>query len=72
MAQNEGYFKNRYAYVKEWRRRKKCQEMIQDERPRAKPVRQYALLIPEEKTGVIQDEIILRKLDGITFVTHGW
>jgi len=31
----------------------------------------YVLLIPEIKTGVIQDEIILRRLDNSTFAAYG-
>lgn len=75
LEKNAGYFRDRYDYVKEWRRRKKesCDigKMIQDETPRAKPMRKYVLLIPEDKTGVIQDEIILRRLNGITFAAYG-
>jgi hypothetical protein len=45
--------------------------MIQDEILRSKPIRKYVLLIPEDKTGMIQDEFILRRLNGITFAAHG-
>jgi hypothetical protein len=45
--------------------------MIQDKIPRSNPVLKYILLIPENKTGMIQDEIILRRLNGITFAAHG-
>ena len=69
---NPGYFKGRYDDVKEWRRRKKAGKMIQDEIPRSKAMQKYVLLIPEAKTGVIQDEIILRRLNGITFAAYGW
>ena len=34
-------------------------------------MQKYVLLIPEAKTGVIQDEIILRRLNGITFAAYG-
>ena len=74
LAKNEGYFKGRYDEVKEWRRRKKeacAGRMIQDAIPPSKPMRKYVLLIPEDKTGRIQDEIILRRLNGITFAAHG-
>jgi hypothetical protein len=75
LARNEGYFRDRYDYVKEWRRQKKdsCKtgKMIQDEIPPSNPVRKYILLIPENKTGMIQDEIILRRLNSITFAAHG-
>jgi len=74
LSRNEGYFRGRYEEVKAWRLRKKTQTsgaMIQDEIPRSKPIRKYVLLIPEDKTGMIQDEIILRRLNGITFAAHG-
>jgi hypothetical protein len=74
LSKNEGYFRDRYDYVKEWRRRKKqaCDrgEMIQDKIPCSNPVRKYVLLIPESQTGMIQDEIILRRLNGMTFAAH--
>jgi hypothetical protein len=73
---NPGYFRDRYDYVKEWRRKKKAHhrssgKMIQDERPSSKPMQHYVLLIPETKTGVIQDEIILRRVGGSTFAAYG-
>ncbi len=34
-------------------------------------MRKYVLLIPEDKTGMIQDTIILQKVNGITFAAHG-
>jgi hypothetical protein len=45
--------------------------MIQDERPPSKPMQRYVLLIPEARAGVIQDEIVLRRLDGSTFAAYG-
>ncbi len=74
MARNEGYFRGRYEDVKAWRKRKKeasIGAMIQDEIPPSKPMRKYVLLIPEDKTGMIQDTIILQKVNGITFAAHG-
>jgi hypothetical protein len=74
LAKNEGYFRGRYDDVKAWRLKKKTRDqggMIQDEIPPSKPMRKYVLLIPEDKTGMIQDEIILRRLNGITFAAHG-
>ena len=71
---NEGYFRGRYEDVKAWRERKKESSvgaMIQDEIPPSKPMRKYVLLIPEDKTGMIQDTIILQKVNGITFAAHG-
>ncbi len=64
---NPGYFKGRYWYVKEWRHKK----MIQDEIPPRKPYVQYVLQIPEASSGMIQDEIILRRLDSSTFAAYG-
>jgi len=76
LAENPGYFRGRYDYVKEWRRRRKANngftgKVIQDERPSSKPMQRYVLLIPETRAGVIQDEIVLRRLDGSTFAAYG-
>jgi hypothetical protein len=76
VEKNPGYFSGRYDYVKEWRRRRKANKggsarMIQDEIRPSPPMQSYVLLIPERKTGVIQDEIILRRLDGSTFAAYG-
>lgn len=76
VEKNPGYFEGRYAYVKEWRRKKKFShhhsgKMIQDEIPPSESMQTYVLLIPEAKTGVIQDEIILRRLGGSTFAAYG-
>lgn len=76
---NPGYFKGRYWYVKEWRKKRKesssppKDEMIQDEIPPSKPVFKLILLILGGiKTGMIQDEIILRRLTRSTFVADGY
>jgi hypothetical protein len=76
LKENPGYFSGRYDYVKEWRRRRKANnrvtgKMIQDESPPSKPMQRYVLLIPETRAGVIQDEIVLRRLDGSTFAAYG-
>lgn len=74
LEKNAGYFKGRYDYVKEWRRRKKealKADVIQDERPPSKPIRKYVLLIPDELTGMIQDKIVLQRLNGTAFAAHG-
>ena len=76
VEKNPGYFEDRYAYVKEWRRKKKDShhhsgKMIQDKIPPSESMQTYVLLIPEAKTGVIQDEIILRRLGGSTFAAYG-
>lgn len=76
---NPDYFKGDYWRVKEWRQKKKALlpsgmkqgKMIQDEIPISKPYQQLILLIPEDKTGMIQDEIRLRKVAGYTFVAYG-
>lgn len=69
---NPGYFKDRYPYVKEWRqKRRRRQDMIQDKIPPSKPIQKLVLLIPAAKTGVIQDEIRLRRVDGTTFAAYG-
>ena len=74
VEKNPGYFRGRYDYVKEWRRQRKAGvsgKMIQDEIRPSPPMQSYVLLIPERRTGVIQDEIILRRLDGSTFAAYG-
>lgn len=80
---NPGYFHGRYEYVKEWRRQKRQQitaqaalqdkrpKVIQDEIPSAKPYQQLVLLIPADKTGMIQDEIRLRRVAPSTFAAYG-
>jgi len=69
---NPGYFNGRYSYVKEWRqRRPKEKDMIQDEIPSSKLIQRLILLIPADKTGVIQDEIRLRRVDSTTFAAYG-
>jgi len=76
-GKNPGYFQGRYAYVKEWRQRNKAKArparagMIQDERPPAKPWHRLVLLIPEEKTGMIQDKIVLQRQGRRTFAAYG-
>lgn len=76
---NPGYFRGRYWYVKEWRKRRRestsvsAKDMIQDKMPPSKPVFKLILLIPAGiKTPMIQDEIILRRLDRRTFVADGY
>lgn len=76
---NPEYFKGDYWRVKEWRQKKKKtffpsvmkQDMIQDKIAGSKPYQQLILLIPEDKAGMIQDEIRLRKVDRYTFVADG-
>lgn len=76
---NPEYFKGDYWRVKEWRLKKKLfspvqsvkQDMIQDKIPHSKPYQQLVLLIPEDKTGMIQDEIRLKRVEGYTFAAYG-
>lgn len=75
---NPDYFKGDYWRIKEWRLKKKAlfpsgmkQDMIQDKIPLAKPLLELILLIPEDKSGVIQDEIRLKRVGGYTFAAYG-
>lgn len=65
---NPGYFRGRYAYVREWRGRnpdyqtkwRERRREIQDEIPHENPVKTVRLVIPEILlSGEIQDEIKL-------------
>jgi hypothetical protein len=70
-SNNPDYYKNHYIdYVKEWRRKKR-QEMIKDKIPPSKPMQELLLLIPEDKKGMIKDEIILRRIARYTFAAYG-
>lgn len=66
---NPGYFRGRYPYVKEWRKRKR---MIQDEMPPRKPYVELILRIPDRQNGMIQDEIRLQRVGTWTFAAHGY
>lgn len=76
---NPEYFKGDYWRVKEWRQKRKeallpsvmKQDKIQDKIPISKPYQQLILLIPEDKAGMIQDEIRLRRVAGYTFAAYG-
>ena len=68
VEKNPGYFRGRYADVKAWRERRK---MIQDGIPRGKPYQELILRIPAGRGGLIQDEILLRRVDGRTFAASG-
>ncbi len=79
---NPGYFADHYAdYVKPWRQKKRllssarskagAPKVIKDKIPPSKPYQQLVLLIPEDKTGVIKDEIRLRRVDSSTFAAYG-
>ena len=79
---NPDYFTKHYAdYVKPWRQKKrllslakkkdKSPKVIKDEIPPSKPYQQLVLLIPEDKIGMIKDEIRLRRVDISTFEAYG-
>ena len=75
---NPEYFKNHYTdYVKPWRQKRRLlssagrPEVIKDKIPPSKPYQQLVLLIPEDKTEVIKDEIRLRRVAGYTFAAYG-
>ncbi len=75
---NPEYFKNHYTdYVKPWRQKRRLlssagrPEVIKDKIPFLKPYQQLILLIPEDKTGMIKDEIRLRRVAGYTFAAYG-
>jgi hypothetical protein len=80
VARNPGYFRGRYEYVKAWRQRRREQrqqeqerlpEVIQDAMPPKNAYQQLTLLIPACRAGVIQDEIVLKRLTASTFIAHG-
>lgn len=68
-----GYFHGRYPYVKEWRQKQRDlkTEVIQDERPPAKPLLKLVLVVPVSFGTVIQDEITLKRFDSTTFAAAG-
>ena len=65
---NAGYFQGRYPYVKAWRKKK----MIQDEIPPKKPYVELVIRIPAKKRHMIQDEIVLKKVDSRMFAAPGY
>lgn len=68
---NLEYFKERYWYVKEWRNRrgfKAVKKMIQDEIQSSKELTKLILWIPGDKSDMIQDKIVLRKIAKKTFL----
>jgi hypothetical protein len=68
-----GYFTGRYAYIKEWRRRRQlaASEVIQDEIPPAKRLQKLIFWVPATGLSMIQDEIHLRRVAGSTFAASG-
>ena len=77
VGKNPGYFKGRYAYVKEWRQKKRLatlaqkEGVIQDKTRPFQPCQKLILLIPGEKGAMIQDKIVLQRLTGRTFAACG-
>lgn len=69
VEKNPGYFRGRYPYVKAWRQNRK---MIQDEISLKKPYVELVIRIPAKKKDMMQDEIVLRKIDARTFAAHGY
>lgn len=68
---NPDYFKGRYWYVKEWREKcgsKAIKKVIQDKIQVSKPLIKLILLIPENKSNMIQDKILLQKIAKKTFL----
>lgn len=69
VRKNPDYFANHYeAYVKPWRKRK----MIKDEIHPVKPLQKLILLIPDDKVGMIKDEIRLKRVGIRTFAATGY
>ncbi len=69
VEKNPDYFANHYeAYIKPWRTRK----MIKDEIPQEKPLQKLILLIPDERAGMIKDEIRLKRIGTRMFAAHGY
>lgn len=69
VAENPGYFCGRYEVVKQWRLRRRA--VIQDESPTAKPVLKLVFIIPAGRPGMIQDEILLRRVAPTAFAAAG-
>ncbi len=70
IKRNPDYFADLYeTYVKPWR---KGRRMIKDEIPSARPLRKLVILIPDDKAGMIKDEIRLKRVGRRTFAAHGY
>jgi|WetSurMetagenome_2_1015567.scaffolds.fasta_scaffold1551487_1 hypothetical protein len=69
VKKNPDYFAGLYeTYVKPWRK----QRMIKDEIPTSKPLQRLIILIPDERAGMIKDEIVVRRVGTRTFAAHGY
>lgn len=84
VKKNSNYFKGRSEYVKQWRRKRKEEKkeadkvvdegkkMLQDEIPSPKPLFKLIFLIPGGVAeGVIQDEILFKRVNRRTFAGYG-
>jgi hypothetical protein len=70
VKKNPDYFTDLYeSYVKPSRRRR---GMIKDEMPTAKPLQKLIILIPDERVGMIKDEIRLKRVGVRTFAAYGY
>jgi hypothetical protein len=70
VEKNPDYFADLYeTYVKPWR---KGRRMIKDEIRSARPLQKLVILIPDDKVGMIKDEIRLRRVGVRTFAAHGY
>ena len=73
LSKEPDYFTGRYLYVKEWRQKRRLTdtEVIQDKISPAKPCRKLVFILPATKNEMIQDEIMLKRVDSTTFAAHG-
>jgi hypothetical protein len=70
VKKNPDYFADLYGtYVKPWREKRR---MIKDEIPTAKPLQKLVILIPDDKVGMIKDEIRLKRVGARTFAASGY
>lgn len=70
VQKNPHYFDDLYeTYVKSWRRQKR---MIKDKMPPGKQFQRLVILIPDDKVGMIKDEIRLRRIGTRTFAAYGY
>lgn len=68
-----GYFAGRYAYIKDWRRKRRMATsgVIQDEIPPPKRLLKLVFWVPATGLSMIQDEIRLRRVAESTFAASG-
>lgn len=70
---NPEYFKDPYQdYVKEWRKKKRENQIRPDiDKEKENFLERIILYIPKGKTGMIRDEISLKRIAPYTFAAHG-